>query len=829
MMAKRIRLLGTTALVAAVISLPAIANAQAAGGAGRGAPPADAGASSSGAGVGLEEIVVTAQRRSQNLQDVPLSVVAVTQTQIQERNIQTLEGLNTIVPNAAIEHVGIFPNAAALSMRGVGYAGIESFTDPEVAVYINGIYQSRNNVALATAVDVQSLEVLRGPQGTLYGRNAFAGVITLQTAKPEMSETTGEAVLNVGNYGLINADFIGNVPIIKDKVALRLVARSHVLDGYYHNDGVVLDAAGNRSIDNTLKGRDVGGERYAYFRPSIRLTPNDALDITLTGEYYRDRSDAGPVLHLPLGVNNYLAPPATALTTLFGLAGSNPFGTRTTGGDGSDPFSVGELVGKPSNLDQYNLSLDIAYNTSLGTLRFLGNVQSAKEEIWTNSEGENINRFSSARWQDYDAWSGEFQFVSNFSDRIDLILDALALHDNYNTTQFTLNYNVLPLPADFSPQNVPDLSKIAYINNNGERTSYAAYAQGEFHFNEQLSLVLGGRYSTEKKYNYLGQNTSLLATGFGRTVDGTQHLFSPLVPILVAPSKRWSNFAPRVGVNYKANEDFLLYAFWQRAFKSGGFNANAADLDAFRTPYGVEKVDSFEGGFKSEWLDRRLRINANVFYSKFNGLQRSLVTPSNTAVARVVTVVQNAANLTSYGVESEIGFKVDDTTTVYANIGWNKAYYTSYCSDIDGPEATAIPINGRKICGSVIATPTGQFVVPTDNTVQKPIRAPRWDIAAGVTKYFYVGDDKLSASVNGSYRSGQWTIITNLPYGYRDPMFLLDASLRYEPSNARYTVTLWGRNLTNRVDLLNYSSTGFFGFANPTFPRTYGATVDFKF
>lgn len=216
------------------------------------------------AGGTVQEVIVMAQKRAQSLQDVPISMAAISSETLQEQAILNLEGVNRMVPNAVIEHVGLFPMAAALSMRGIGYAGIESYTDPDVAVYTNGVYQARNATALSSTVDVESIEVLRGPQGTLYGRNAYAGAVALRTHRPSMDETEASASATWGNYGRWDAEVVGNVPIVEGKVAARLAARSHHFDGFYKNNGII-DSAG--TVDQTLKGMSDGIPRSRTSTP----------------------------------------------------------------------------------------------------------------------------------------------------------------------------------------------------------------------------------------------------------------------------------------------------------------------------------------------------------------------------------------------------------------------------------------------------------------------------------------------------------------------------------------------------------------------------------
>ena len=768
----------------------------------------------------IEEVIVMAQRRAQSLQDVPISVAAVSGETLQQQGAANIEGLNRLIPNVVVEHVGLFPTAASLSMRGIGYAGIESYTDPDVAIYANGVYQARNGVALSSTVDLEAIEVLRGPQGTLYGRNAYAGAMSLRTRRPEMDDTNGSASFTLGNYGRVDAELVLNVPIVTDKVAARIALRAHELDGYFRNHGII-DAAG--TVDQTLEGRRVGAEKTLYIRPSLRFTPDERLDIQFIGEFYRDRSDASPAQHGPGGT----------VIAAAGFPGRNPFGDKSRGlpDDGSSPFRIGyNLADRATDVDQYFIINDTSYDLGHGFVRGIFSYMRTDSEIWADTDGENVNIFSSARYEDYRAKTAELQYVSTDLGPLGLIVGASYLWDHYQTTQFSFTDFAPPFVERFTPFTVNP----SYINNTGKREAWAVYAQAEYHITEPLSVVVGGRYSWERKYGVRGQNTTLSAAGFLPTIDASKHTFSNNPAIVFGPREEsWNNFAPRVGVNYKANEDVLLYAFWQRAYKSGGFNANNADRQGFEVPYGEQSVDDFEAGFKSELLDRRLRLNVNVFYGLYDNLQRGLQTPSATAPSGVVLVTTNVADIKSYGLEAEIAGQVTPSLTVFANIGWNKAKYTSFCADLDGAELTATPVSGLPICSPIttITTAAGpRFLVPNDWSHLKPMRAPRWDVTAGFTQEFAVDAGTVLVSGNANYRSSAWVDALNRPYGYRPSMFTVDGSVVFTPNEGKYTVTVWGHNLTNEVEILNYLFIGpLFADQHPTKPRTEGVTLGVKF
>ncbi|WP_157220636.1 TonB-dependent receptor [Flavisphingomonas formosensis] len=791
------------------------------------ASPAPAVPATAAEGAGLQDIVVTAQRRVQNLQDVPLSIVAITPDALKRTGVADIRALNNMIPNAVIEPVGLFPGVASLSIRGVGVSGIESFADPEVAVYINGIYQARNVNALSSTLDVSSIEVLRGPQGTLFGRNAFSGAISLRTNKPDLNALGGSLSVNYGNMDKLDVDGVLNVPLVNDKLAARVAVRYHKFGGYLKNSGLVPDASdptGGPIYDSSLAGKRMSKEKSIYIRPTIRYQPNDQWDITLFGEYFRERSDA-------YSAGMIVLPTATGTNQ---VTATNPFGDSSLGlpSDGSDPRVSGGLRGSayPVNNDQYNITLDAAYKIDdIGTIRLLSNYNHATSLGWADTDGSNYNIFSTERAETYSAYSSELQFTSSFSDKLDLVAGLYYLWDHYQTSQLT--FSAVNNPSLWAV--APSLSNTAwnpgYINNEGKRKTWAAYAQAEYKITPKFSFVLGGRYSWERKYDYRGLNISFNSTGLTRTIDLEDHLWGTNTSAIFGPiAKNWKSFSPRIGVNYKLDRDILLFAFWQRAFKSGGFNANSASSIAFDTPFGQERDDNFEVGIKSDFLDHRLRVNLNAFYTKFKGLQRSLVTPTPAAPSGITTVTQNLANMESYGIEAEIAARVTSTWTLFLNAGWNKAKYTSYCADLDG--ASASPTAGRAVCGNATQITSTTYLYPQDYSNLRPLRAPRWDVTGGVTKVVPINDDtKATFNTSLNYRSSMYVQLLNVPYSYRPRQYTWDSSLEFSFDRGKYSLNFWGKNLTNQIEILNYLPVSGFADYNITPPRTYGVTGTVKF
>jgi iron complex outermembrane receptor protein len=824
---------------------------------------------------GIETVISQAQKKEESVQEVPLPVTAFSGLAIERRFAVNLEDLNKLAPAVQLQHVGLFHNASSFTVRGIGTSGIESFDDPHVAIFIDGVYQARNAWAIANLLDVGAVEMLRGPQGTIYGRNAYSGAITVRTNKPDVSEYSGKASIRFANAGNIVVDLIGNMPVVQDKFAIRIASQFFKHDGFYKNDGLVVDGVvGGQTvthIDEDLKGTRIQGNKYVYFRPSLRFTPNDALDVTLTTEFIRQRGD-GTVstnqLYEPRTPSNPLCGglgTATAFncnTSLFeaffppnGLA-KNPYGDGRAGEDpdGSDPYEVGYNLpaGNDSDLNSYNATLNADYTTDFGTFTLTGNYGWQRSLINTDTDGTNVDFFASTRYEDYETYQFEFHFVSDFSETIDLIAGLFYLWDTYHVGQ------VLWTPGIGAFTN--DNARKSFYQNGQDRKTWAAYAQFEWHFTQQLSLVAGVRYSWEKKYdvfevpNSVVRNTGICSTARGNlSADGlrcspepdwAKFPMGPICPPGVVGTypanpcsaffgpieDTWDNFAPRVGLNYKVNDDLLLFVFWQRAYKSGGFVNNAATRLTFETPYGEELIDNFEIGVKSEWFDSRLQLNANIYYQRLDGLQRQVIRPADNPSGQE-TFISNAADAESYGFEIELLAIPMDGLTINANLAYNNIKYTSYCNDLDGPEATPVPASGRAVCGDVTELPDGRFLVAADYSDLDLAFAPKWIANLGWTYDFPIGNmGNISIGASANYTSKLAAAGVAFPRTDRRSLFLLDAQVSWEHPDGRYRVSVWGKNLNNDIERLSVTPVAFlFAFENPTRPRTYGITLTAEF
>ncbi len=806
---------------------------------------------------GIETVISSAQKKEESVQEVPIPVTAFSSVAIERKFAVNLEDLNKLAPSVQLQHVGLFHNASSFTVRGIGTAGIESFDDPHVAIFIDGVYQPRNAWAVANLLDVESVEMLRGPQGTIYGRNAYSGAITLTTKKPDVTEYSGKASLQYGNPGKLVVGLIGNIPIVQDKFAMRLAGQFYKDSGFYKNDG--YDPV-TQTVDEDLKGTRIQGNKYVYFRPSFRFTPNDALDITLTTEFIRQRGDGtislAPVYD-PRTPSNPLCggvgtPTAYNCNTdlmevFYPGAQLNYFGDGPAGIDRdktADPHEVGYgLPYNNSDLNSYTATLNADYTTGFGTFSFTANYQHQRDLINTDTDGLNVDFFSSTRFQSYETYQFEGHFVSDFSEVVDMIAGVFYLYDSYHLGQILWTPGI----GKFTYDN----PLMSYYQNGQERKTWAAYAQFEVHITDWVSVVAGVRYSWEKKFNiFETPNNSVRNQGLDPTSDWSRFPTNSSAPdcapigvlgTAAAPcfafwenqeGDTWDNFAPRVGLNFKVSDDILLFAFWQRAYKSGGFVNNAAAYTTFvGSPYGEELIDNFEGGFKTEWFDSRLQLNGNIYYQKLKGLQRQVIRPANNPSGQE-TFISNNADARAYGVELEVVVIPTDGLTINANMAYNNIKYTSYCADLDGPEPTSSPANGRALCGpGASQLPNGTWITFTDFSNVKLAFAPELIANLGWTYDFPIGDmGNISIGNSFGYTSKMVTTGVPLPRGDRRSMLLVDAQISWESPDSKYRISLWGKNITNDRQRLSVTPVAFlFSFEQSTRPRTYGITLSADF
>ena len=703
--------------------------------------------------VRLEEVLVTARKMVESMQDVSVAVTAFSGEQIDNlvmRDIREVEGL---VPNLVIDTLGnVAPSAASIYIRGVGTQEVERSFDPAVGVVIDGVPLSFANGSLANTFDFQSLEVLRGPQGTLFGRNTTGGVINITRTRP-----TGELGFRyeatAGTDDLLDFKGVLNIPM-GDMFAGKL--------------GFATQQDGS-DRKNIITGDDVGNPDSQEFNATLLFTPNDDLDVLFTYVRFEDEGDGVPLSNrASLNTDNPVNP-EPEIVCVVGFCGD--FDDIT---EFQQDFYSRDI---DFEWDSYTLNLD--YDTGYGILTAILGYQETDEFVPTDFDATPINTFHTLRDQDSEQTTAELRFATDdqLSDNWNFVAGLFYVEDEYHLDQKTSITAALG----------PDLALFQDPLADHEREAWAVF--GEFHYNltEKLMLILGGRYTEEDK-DYTGSIAfgGGAANGLpgyipGSEVDDFFIYGQPIwVPIDAASGdESWDEFTPKVGLDYRVNDDILTYIVYSEGFRSGGFNGRNQNL-ANIGPFDPEYVNNWEVGIKSDLLDQTLRFNAAAFYNEYDDKQEEIIEPDGFGGSN--TVVRNASSADLWGVEAEMNWLATDNLLINANVGYLDASYDDFVADL-----------------------TGDGIV-TDNSDLELRRTPEWTGGVNGTYTIEVGPGDLSFYASYRYTDEYWVEVRNDPRGLLEDRGVVDATIAYEwewDSGRTVRIALWGRDMTDEVD---YSS-----------------------
>ncbi|WP_380875724.1 TonB-dependent receptor [Sphingomonas sp. DBB INV C78] len=744
---KRLLLVATTALSASLSIAPL--NAQTTDS----AAPATSAEETSG---GIEDIVVTAQRRSESLQNVPIAVSAFTADQLRNQGVSNTLELGRFVPNlVSMNNTGI-GTANAFYLRGLGNTETIPTFDPPVGTYVDDIYLSRQNANNINLFDVERVEVLRGPQGTLFGRNTTGGAVNVILKEPG-NEFGGFAELGYGRFDKKVARGSVDIPLA-DTFAIKV-------SGYWQNDdGYVKNVTtGQRLNDDDGWGARLGirGE----LSPSIRWNGSYA-HIIANGE----------------NILNFQCNPAdpTDCKGRFATTGI-PSGKSSE----DSPFSTLPITGRKKNflLGNYtttdlvtsNFEFDVADHTTVSLITgYVSQDQTYALDFYDGRSGPSLaNPIPPVRGYErggfailtdgqHEQFSQEVKVNGRLADGlIDYVAGAFYLVEN-NRTDFADTFTLSPTTTLVLADRL--------LRNKTE--ALAGYAQVDVNVTEQLKLTAGIRYTDETKTLDVHDNRASCNDGtLEATCLDTSNLVGPSG--LAVPDKLKAKlWTPRFAVNYKVTDDVLLFTSATRGFKSGGWNARATAANAF-LPFGPEKVWSYEAGIKSDWFDNRVRANLTFFYADVSDLQTpsALVNPNGSATF----ITRNFADFTNKGIEAELTVVPVDGLHLYVNAGYQDAKYKI---DRDAPDFDEYGIQSvaaqQRACQALLAAGNipggtgttaacGAGIVTPEGEIADPTRTPNWTVAFGGSYELELGSSGMSLvpSINASYRSSQETNAAN--------------------------------------------------------------------
>ena len=718
---------------------------------------------------GLGEIVVTAQRRQQNVQDVPIAITAVSADQLRESGVRDPRDLTLLVPSLSMQ-AGTAASTTSLFIRGVGIGDFNSNTTGAVGVYVDDVFIGANSGKLFNVFDSDGIEVLKGPQGTLYGRNTTAGAIRFSSRKPTDS-LSGDVSALYGRFNEVRLEGGLGGPIAGD------VLKARVSGLYHRNDGTTF----NRTTGNRVNDIDLWAARAI-----LDFTPSPDTLVRLTVHGGRNRGGARQFQHRGQGVD------------FFGDPAFLPDGTPTDGfsyadTDG-DPWAGDYDVEGKERIDVFGGSLTGQF--TLGTVQLTSitayeQVNRATLEDTDASPNQVINAYYEDRPRQF---SQELRLQSVGENALNWIVGGFYFHDTLRTDSSFDLLRALRDPSaplgGFDPVNSLGLLRYPYTQ---KTDSYALFGQADYKLTEQLTATLGLRYSHDR----IGMKYSSLFDALG-TVVPRKDYSDVVVPLLDFDGRQsFNDLSWRAALNYKTG-DTLLFASFSKGYNSGGF-AGGASTDALQlTPFRSEKLYAYEAGIKTDLLDRHLRLNASAFYYDYRDLQVFIFDLSGPVpVQRKL----NAGNARIYGLEAEVTARPVRNLELFTAITVMDSEYKDFAA-----------------------------LAGADYSGNRLVNAPSFAGSAGVRLTVPMANgSEVRANVDGTYTSSIFLFPDNAPLNKVDGYGVLNARIAWAAPNNRYEIALWGKNLTNKAYITSIAPIITQDQVNYNEPRTYGIQLSAHF
>jgi iron complex outermembrane receptor protein len=596
------------------------------------APAADIAASTQDEPINLEEVIVTARKQAESLQEVPLSIAAVSGDQLEQRSIENLEALGRTTPNF---HFSEQPNGGRLGgiafIRGVGQRDANSAYDPAVGIYVDGIYMGRSYASNMDMIDIERVEVLRGPQGTLFGKNTSGGAISIVTRQPDISADALSGRVQVTSGSFDRADFAGsvNIPLATDRLALRLAGSRLTKDGY-----------GER-----VDGQEMADTNRTAARAQLRFQATQKLSALLSGDWMDfDEKNASYKL---VDVNTSVGPVAAYNANFDPDYDDRWLSSRDYFFNATGPNSArGNIWGS---------SLTLAYDTSWATLKSITAYREMDVHNDVDTDGSPITIVDKLEHLIQNQVSQELQAAgSSFGDRLRWVVGVYFFQEEIdNPTTFPL------FPALYG--NAASFTRVYGVDND----SLAVFAQGTYEVTDRLRLTTGLRYTQDDK-----------------AVDVVRLPFPSGDPTFALAGEHNSEaLSPRLGLDYRWTPDVMTYVSVAQGAKNGGFNGQTArpsDFDEFDD----EVVWTYEAGLRSDLFGGRARLNATLFHSEYQDLQLQI--NGSTVVNDVpapFNVITNVPEASIRGGELELTVVPIEHWTLTSGLGLTYGQYDELPTD----------------------------------------------------------------------------------------------------------------------------------------------------
>jgi iron complex outermembrane receptor protein len=721
------------------------------------------------------DIIVTAQRREENVQDVPIAISAFSADQLSAQGVSNTLQLGQFVPNLVAQNNTGLGSANAYFLRGLGNTETIATFDPPVGTYVDDIYISRQNANNLSLFDVERVEVLRGPQGTLFGRNTTGGAINVIMRQPG-DELGGYAEIGYGSFNRIVARGSIDLPVTN--------SLSIKLSGYWQND--------RGYVRNVTTGERLNDDDGWGARLGIRGELSDS--VTWSGSYAHIVAEGENVL-------NFTCNPANptdcdgrfATTGLREPNGLNQFAPLVIRGRKAQ---YGHQNSAVSDLITSNFAIDLNDDTQLSLITgFISLTQEFALDFFDGRGGPSLavpnppvrafprGGFTILNDGQHEQFTQEVKLNGALGDGlIDYVVGAYYYRED-NRTDFADVFSIFNAAV---PGGIGLLLGDRTLRNTTEAA--AAYAQADLNVG-QFTLTAGIRYTDETKTFSISDNRPSCNDG---TLEATcldnANLIAPST--LRIPTRQTARiWTPRFAINWQPNSDMLFFASATRGFKSGGWNARGTAASQL-LPFGPERVWSYEVGTKLDLFDRRVRLNITAFRLDVSGLQTpsALVAPSGA----ITFLTRNFADYRNQGIEAEFSVRPVDGLLLYANVGYQDDEYRlidgAPTLDIYGIQSVAAQaaacraqIAGGAIPGGPGTAACAAGIVAPDGSISEPVRTPTWSLAIGGSYRAGLASGwSLTPSLNASYRSRQQVGTSNLTL-YNQPITGTNGSFPANP------------------------------------------------
>jgi iron complex outermembrane recepter protein len=744
----------------------------------------------------LEEIVVTAQKREQSLQDTPIAITAFTDTLIARTGVSDIAQLAEKTPNVTFKFTAPISgasNAATVFIRGIGQSDFALTTDPGVGTYVDGVYVSRSVGGVLDVLDLKRVEVLRGPQGTLFGRNSIGGAISLITKPPSLGETTGNVQVTGGSRNQLYLRGAVNLPLADD-VAVRVAVSSKSRDGYV-NTGFTPD-----SPFYTRAITDLGNENRQAARADILWQPSAQFTVNLATDYSRVRENNAPAVLVGVtGVTSPADGPIAFLynafeapaTTLPGFANGQYSAANFVTGRKDVTYATGP---NGTRLDSYGTALTATY--ALGSQLSLKSISAFHHEggsFARDADGSPIVLTDNID-TDYQhrQFSEELQLTgSAFEDRLKF---ATGVYFFSETGSDPL---IVAFPSSFG------LLKIA--EDRVHNTSGAAYGEATGKITSALSLTAGVRFTQDRKRFMTNQTLTITGPGGTAATGAPPGTVVPLVPPDSDVSQKFSNTSPHVALDYKLTDEALLYASFSKGFKSGGFNLRYVVPRAAVRVFGPEKVDAYEIGAKLQNAAHTLQLNVAGFTTAYHNVQLTYFESFG------APVTANGGDARINGAELELKAKPVQELNVGLSVGYLDAHYVSLVPGLNAG-----------------ATTPEQFITLNSRLPNTPRWQPAFDIDYTVPLR---GHGQILLAADARYSSLVYNDAQNSRYLRQGAYGIADTSVAYTPEQSAWTLRAYIDNVADKRYIVSGDSNFGIGFHEAEFnrPREYGASFTYNF